>query len=280
MVAFLIGITVFFFLLSGVFYFSSSKIEERLNQLHNLEKLSIKLYKLIKKIGIYLQEKSILKEVLDKDILETKLRIGGIKKTSDEFVGMWALFIISALILSLFLRSFSIFVVLFTICMAVILPYLYINHRFQAKKALFQRQFMEFIEGVQVGISSGLNILQAFKWAAGPEGVFTAEINRVIKETELSIPLGEALESFAKRINDEKITNFIITIKIIEKSGGEYSALNKLIKSMRQARINRIDEAAKTAEMKLMFPVILSTLPTTILLVIGPLVVSALGMLF
>lgn len=139
---------------------------------------------------------------------------------------------------------------------------------------------MEFIEGVQVGISSGLNILQAFKWAAGPEGVFTAEINRVIKETELSIPLGEALESFAKRINDEKITNFIITIKIIKKSGGEYSALNKLIKSMRQARINRIDEAAKTAEMKLMFPVILSTLPTTILLVIGPLVVSALGMLF
>lgn len=109
-----------------------------------------------------------------------------------------------------------------TLAGAYVGPILYLNRRIAARKAEFENAFPNAIELMVSGLLTGRSVTDCIQSVAtdGPPAV-RAEF-KIVKDTlELSLPLKDAVERLADRVDSEAVRFFALVTSVQAETGGQ-----------------------------------------------------------
>jgi len=105
-------------------------------------------------------------------------------------------------------------------------PIGFYNHLKAKLKKEIENQLPDFLREIASSTSSGMTIFDAIKSAAnGDHGKLTPELQMMASQISWGIPVKEALESFAKRINTPAVKRMVVTINKSLDIGGNTSSI-------------------------------------------------------
>lgn len=149
-------------------------------------------------------------------------------------------------VVALGLLSFAFFgnllVTVIVIAAATIVPLLYVDYLINRRKRLFHDQLPDILSLLSGSLRTGYGLLQALSLVADEVAApASTEIKKALAETNLGLPLEEALDSMAARIGSEHLNWAIMAIKIHNEVGGNLATLlDTLASSVRERdRISR-----------------------------------------
>ncbi len=128
-------------------------------------------------------------------------------------------------------------------------PIGFYNHLKIKKKKDIEDELPDFLREISSSTSSGMTVFDAIKTSSkGDHGRLTPELEQMSAQLSWGIPVEEALENFAKRINTPSIKRIVITINKALKIGGNTSAVfeaaakeidqSKLVEQQRKAEMS------------------------------------------
>jgi tight adherence protein C len=134
----------------------------------------------------------------------------------------------------------------------------------------------DVVDLLVLGVSSGLTVhLAVARVAARAPGPLAEELARVMHEVGLGRRLSDALDDLPVRAG-EPMRPVVAALVASERYGAPLVAgLERLADEVRRDRRRRAEEAARKVPVKLLFPLVLCTLPAFGLLTVAPLVASA-----
>lgn len=278
----LASVAVFFLVLGILSYAARSVVSERLSKISNHRKIREVAIDTARAVGKTMQRWSLIKDLVRPDLLEAKLQTARLKISVAEFIGIWSISTIGAFIIAMIVRGiFPAFFIPFIVMVGFALPKAYLDRQYRKNRILLRRQFIDFLERVQVGFSGGVGFYRVLDWASKTNSLLAEGIKRILEDINLGSTTGDALDGFSRRMDDIEIDNFVTTVKHALRNGLTYtSALSSLLVDIRRRRDARIDEVSRKAETKLILPVVLTVLPATAFLVIGPMIVYYTRMFF
>jgi len=129
-------------------------------------------------------------------------------------------------------------------------PIGFYNHTKNKMKKEIEEQLPDFLREISSSTSSGMTIFDAIKSAAqGDHGRLTPELQRMASQLSWGIPIKEALENFAKRINTNSAKRITLTInKALEIGGNTSTVFEAAAKEIDQVKMV---EQQRKAEMSL-----------------------------
>ena len=105
-------------------------------------------------------------------------------------------------------------------------PIGFYNHTKNKMKKEIEEQLPDFLREISNSTSSGMTIFDAIRSAAqGDHGRLTPELQRMASQLSWGIPIKEALENFAKRINTNSAKRIVLTINKALEIGGNTSTV-------------------------------------------------------
>jgi flagellar protein FlaJ len=128
-------------------------------------------------------------------------------------------------------------------------PIGFYNHLKAKKKKDIEEQLPDFLREISSSTSSGMTIFDAISSAAkGDHGRLTPELQRMSSQLSWGIPVHEALENFAKRVNTNSVKRMAVTVNKALEIGGNTSAVfeaaakeidqTKLVEQQRKAEMS------------------------------------------
>jgi len=118
-------------------------------------------------------------------------------------------------------------------------PIGFYNHIKAKLKREIENQLPDFLREIASSTSSGMTIFDAIKAAAGGDhGKLTPELQMMASQISWGIPVNEALNNFAKRINTPAIKRMVVTInKSLEIGGNTSSIFEAAAKEIDQVKL-------------------------------------------
>ena len=105
-------------------------------------------------------------------------------------------------------------------------PIGFYNHLKAKKKKDIEEQLPDFLREISSSTSAGMTIFDAVTSAAkGDHGMLTPELQKMSAQLSWGIPIHDALENFAKRINTNSVKRMAVTINKALEIGGNTSAV-------------------------------------------------------
>jgi tight adherence protein C len=132
------------------------------------------------------------------------------------------------------------------------------------------------LDMLTISVEAGLGFDQAMaKLVRNSTGPLAKEFARMLQEVQAGVERNQALRHMAQRADVSDLNAFITAIIQADVFGVSVSSvLRTQAKEMRLKRRQYAEEQAQKAPVKLVFPLILCILPATILVILGPAVVS------
>jgi flagellar protein FlaJ len=129
-------------------------------------------------------------------------------------------------------------------------PIGFYNHTKAKKKKLIEENLPDFLREISSSTASGMTIFDAIiSSSKGEHGKLTPELEMMASQLTWGIPVNEALENFAKRINTPAIKRIIVTInKALEIGGNTSTVFEAAAKEIDQVKLV---EEQRRAEMSL-----------------------------
>jgi len=129
-------------------------------------------------------------------------------------------------------------------------PIGFYNHLKAKLKEEIESQLPDFLREIASSTSSGMTIFDSIKSAAnGDHGKLTPELQMMASQISWGIPVNEALNNFAKRINTPAVKRMVVTInKSLDIGGNTSSIFEAAAKEIDQVKL--VEEQRK-AEMSL-----------------------------
>jgi flagellar protein FlaJ len=110
--------------------------------------------------------------------------------------------------------------------LTVIGPIGFYNHIKAKRKKDAEEHLPDFLREISSSSASGMTIFDAIISASnGDYGLLTPEIKMMAAQLSWGIPVNEALENFAKRLNTPSVKRIIVTIKKSLEIGGNTTAV-------------------------------------------------------
>jgi len=124
-------------------------------------------------------------------------------------------------------------------------PIGFYNHLMAKKKKDVEDQLPDFLREISSSTASGMTVFDAINSAArGDHGRLTPELQRMSAQLSWGIPVNEALDALAKRINTDTVKRMAITVnKALEIGGNTASVFNAAAREIDQAK--RVEEQRK-----------------------------------
>jgi len=118
-------------------------------------------------------------------------------------------------------------------------PIGFYNHLKAKKKRDMAEQLPDFLREISSSTSSGMTVFDAIKSAAsGDHGRLTPELQKMAAQLSWGIPVREALENFAKRVNTPSVKRMAVTInKALEIGGNTSVVFEAAAKEIDQAKL-------------------------------------------
>ena len=124
------------------------------------------------------------------------------------------------------------------VCAVLLSPYLFWYLKswkkqfIKKKKADFHLQFKEAIQSISAGLNVGYSMENAIKEAIKDVqsiykkgNVMERELQVVVRQLQMNIPVEQALWDFAMRTEDEDVQTFVTVFGIAKRSGGDLLAI-------------------------------------------------------
>lgn len=129
-------------------------------------------------------------------------------------------------------------------------PIGFYNHIKAKWKKEIENHLPDFLREIASSTSSGMTVFDAIRSAAkGDHGKLTSELQMIASQISWGIPVKEALENFAKRINTPAVKRMVITInKSLEIGGNTSSIFEAAAREIEQVKL--VEEQRK-AEMSM-----------------------------
>ncbi|RJX20383.1 MAG: hypothetical protein C4570_04010 [Ammonifex sp.] len=232
----------------------------------------------VRALGRAVEHASFLRRVVSAEAVAKDLRRSGWRFSVQEFLGLWfgigfASLLAAAVLVSarpaLFFFAFPLPLLGFA------LPRFILSQKaFEMQKQL-EREFIVFVEKVAICVAAGVPLLKVLAQQSEGSGPLAAEAKIAVEEAAGG-RLDLALERFADRVNTETAHDFAASVGNALKHGSANLSEVLLAQSRetRRTRETRIEEAARKMETKVLIPVVLTVLPATTILLLGPLAVG------
>lgn len=129
-------------------------------------------------------------------------------------------------------------------------PIGFYNHLKAKKKREIEEHLPDFLREISSSTSSGMTVFDAIITASqGDHGKLTPELKMMASQLSWGVPVDEALENFAKRVNTPSIKRIVVTInKALMIGGNTPSVFEAAAREIDQAKLV---EEQRRAEMSL-----------------------------
>lgn len=169
------------------------------------------------------------------------------------------------------------FVVVPLVLLAFFGPDLWLSNRVSHRQLAIRRALPDMLDMLTISVEAGLGFDAALaKLVRNSEGPLAQEFARLLQEVQAGVDRSDALRHMAARTEVSELNAFIMAIIQAEVFGISISGvLRTQAGEMRTKRRQYAEEAAQKAPVKLVFPLILCILPTTLIVILGPAIISA-----
>lgn len=153
-----------------------------------------------------------------------------------------------------------------------ILPYLQINGLQQERQKRIQTGLPYVIDLLALGLSAGLDftgsLRQVVDKSSNPDDPLIEELNIILQELSVGKTRKQALLQFSERVGGESVREFVSAVVQAEERGSPLSDVLRIqAQSSRQRRSVRAEEAAATASVKMLGPMVLLFIAILMLIV-------------
>ncbi|MCA0328393.1 MAG: type II secretion system F family protein [Actinobacteria bacterium] len=196
------------------------------------------------------------------NVLGTRLEAAGVPLKPPE----WLLIHIGSTIvlglLFMLLSGFGWLATLIGLLIGFLIPFFYLRIKEERRKAAFQAALPDTLQLLAGSLAAGYSLPQAVdtvtRESSGPMAV---ELNKAIVEARLGVPMEDALDTIARRMNSVDFAWVVMAIRIQREVGGNLSeVLNSVAATMRERERLRRQVEVLSAEGRLS-AVILGLLP-------------------
>jgi tight adherence protein C len=159
---------------------------------------------------------------------------------------------------------------------AFFVPDAWLSTKIDARKKEIRRKLPDMLDMLTISIEAGLGFDQAIaKIVLLSHGALARELGRALQEIQAGATRSDALRNLAKRTEVPELNTFITSIVQAEQLGIPIGqVLRTQAREMRLTRRQRAEEQAQKTPVKIVFPLIICILPATMIVVVGPAVVS------
>jgi len=149
------------------------------------------------------------------------------------------------------------------------------RHR-KRRVAAWRGEIPQFLDLLAAGSTAGLSAEISFRQAAsclhGPLGL---DLGDVMRSVDLGIPWREALAAFVERTGDPDLSRMASVLARTETLGVSLrDATRDLAGTVREARRAATLERARTAPVRMLFPLVFMILPAFLLLTVVPVLIT------
>lgn len=157
----------------------------------------------------------------DTSMLARKLEEASVSLRPSEWIIVHALIAILAGLLTTLLTDFNLLLAALAFLVGLIAPWVYLGYRASARRKEFYSALPDAMQMLSGSLSAGYSLPQALdnvaREAGGPMG---EELNRALLETRLGLPIDEALEGVAQRMQSPDFHWIVMAIRINRQVGG------------------------------------------------------------
>lgn len=189
----------------------------------------------------------------DTTTLARRLEEADVTLRPSEWVIVHTLIAVLAGLLTTLFTGFNVLLAVLAFALGLLIPWLYLGYRASRRKAKFYEEIPDAMQMLAGSLSAGYSLPQALdnvaKESTGPLG---QEINRALLESRLGLPIEEALEAVAQRMDSKDFHWVVMAIRINRQVGGNLSeVLTNVAKTLRERERLRRQVRTLSAEGRL-----------------------------
>jgi tight adherence protein C len=156
------------------------------------------------------------------------------------------------------------------------LPDVWLRSVESSRKLAVRRALPDMLDMLTISVEAGLGFDSAVaKLVANGTGPLAEEFGRMLKEMQAGIPRAEAFRHLSARTDVPEVATFTTSMVQADVFGISVSkVLRSQAKEMRTKRRQHAEEAAQKAPVKIVFPLVLCILPATLIVILGPAIVT------
>jgi tight adherence protein C len=212
-----------------------------------------------------------------KDVLAKRLAMAGWAVSVDELLGTRALIGIAALGLGLAVPM----LLPFSLALAAVgftAPGFVLARAARRRRALVDAEVPQLLDLLAACSTAGLSALLALHRAAdGVRGPLAGELARVLAMVELGARWRDELRALAERLDLIDLKRSVMAMSRTETLGTPLAeTLRERADEVREERKAKAAEAARTAPVKMLFPLVFMILPAFLLLTVVPVLIATL----
>jgi tight adherence protein B len=161
--------------------------------------------------------------------MATDLARADLKITVTEYLIARLLVVVLAMVVGYALGP-SVVTILVMGLLGFFLPVIYVRARQGRRRRAFNAQLPDVLDHLVGSLRAGYGMLQAIEWVADqvppPAG---EEFGRIIREVQLGVSLGDALDSLVRRIDSDDVALIVTAIKIQHEVGGSLADILAIV---------------------------------------------------
>ncbi|MGE0818741.1 MAG: type II secretion system F family protein [Candidatus Nanopelagicales bacterium] len=194
--------------------------------------------------------------------LTTKLEAAGVPLKPAEWLLLHVGAAVGLALLFTLLSGFNLVATFLGLVIGLLVPYAYLAIKDERRKARFAAQLPDTLQLLSGSLAAGYSLPQAIDTVVREsDGPMAAELNRAIVEARLGVPIEDALDTVARRMNSVDFAWVVMAVRIQREVGGNLAeVLANVAATMRERERLRRQVEVLSAEGRLS-AVILVLLP-------------------
>lgn len=155
------------------------------------------------------------------------------------------------------------------------LPKYYLKHRIALRQKEIEKSLPDALDLLTVSIEAGLSFDGAVaKLVEKMSGVLVDEFAVALKEMRVGVSKRDAFKSLVERVPVPSLVTFVGSILQADQLGVSMGNVLRIQSSLaRQKRMQKTQENAMKAPVKMLIPMILFIMPTIFIVILGPVVI-------
>lgn len=159
---------------------------------------------------------------------------------------------------------------------AFFLPDLIINQRRLSRQKAIRLTLPDLLDMLTISVEAGLGFDAALaKLVQNSSGPLSEEFARMLAEIQAGLPRQDAFRRLSERTGVSEVATFVSSIVQADVFGVSVaSVLRTQARELRIRRRQHAEEQAQKAPVKMVFPLVLCILPVTLIIILGPAIIS------
>lgn len=155
-------------------------------------------------------------------------------------------------------------------------PDLVIRERQAARQKAIRLALPDLLDMLTISVEAGLGFDAALaKLVQNSSGPLAEEFARMLAEIQAGLPRAEAFRRLSERCSVPEVATFASSIVQADVFGVSIAGvLRTQATELRTKRRQRAEEQAQKAPVKMVFPLVLCILPVTMIIILGPAIIS------